>query len=101
MTQQRDNKTEEQNYVFDSNSKTMCFAGGQGNKNDNSFAGGQSNKNDNSFNGGQSNKIVEIDEEMSDVDCRKRSGEKDVSTESIIQVSFSSIKQISFSTTQS
>ena len=55
----------------------MCFAGGQSNKN-----------NDNNFVGGQSNKIMDVenDEEMSDVDCRKRSGEEDVSTDSIIQV---------------
>ena len=28
----------------------------------------------------------DVDEEMSDVDCRKRAGEKDVSTDSAIQV---------------
>ena len=67
LSLQRDNKTEEQNYVFDGHSKTMCFAGGQKSVM-------------------TSLMDVENDEEMSDVDCRKRAGDKDVSTDLAVQV---------------
>ena len=66
-----------QNYVFDGNSKTMCFAGGQSKK---MLMDVDVDK--------VVYKDVEVYEEMSDVDCRKRAGDKDVSTDSAVQVNY-------------
>ena len=86
MSHQRDNKIEEQNYVFDSQSKTMCYAGSQSKKMIVDLNVGQISGVDESVGESAVVQGEDVDDEMSEVDCRKRAGEKDVSTDSAIQV---------------
>jgi hypothetical protein len=87
LSHQRDNKIEEQNYVFDSQSKTMCYAGSQSKKMIVDLNVGQiSSGVDETVGERDVVQSEDVDDEMSEVDCRKRAGEKDVSTDSAIQV---------------
>jgi len=64
----------------------MCYAGSQSKKMIVDLNVGQISGIDESV--GESGVVQseDVDDEMSEVDCRKRAGEKDVSTDSAIQV---------------
>ena len=89
LSHQRDHKTEEQNYVFDGTTKTMCYAGSSSKQllttlsstlENEIFAANISSLTENE------NSAKILDEEMCELDCRKRAGEKDGSSDLAVQV---------------